>query len=176
MIDAHDNLTKNLDLGAEPKKRGRPKTGTALSGAVRQRAYRERQQQALSRNDNSRLSQALEEALAIVEDLQVKLRVEHELGSKARSRAAELQERVSQLESEQASKRAEVGPGRTWRMQYKVKGSRYWTTTKSMDEMHEEEAFRRVHELVAKASESDRNSQWRALRNDGAVFNPKDCK
>lgn len=43
MIDANDKATQALDLGKEPKRRGRPATGKALSNAERQRLYRERQ-------------------------------------------------------------------------------------------------------------------------------------
>lgn len=175
MIDPTDKHTIKLDLGAEPKKRGRPRTGIALSGADRQRAYRERQHQIASRNDNSELRQALQSALDDVDNLRMKLQVEIEATQKERSRAVQFELRANQLETELASRQTTTS-GHTWRMQYKVKGSRYWTTTKSIGEMQEHEAFLKVHELAGKAAESDRNSQWRAIRDDGVVFNPKDCR
>ncbi|BAP41282.1 putative uncharacterized protein [Pseudomonas sp. StFLB209] len=176
MIDANDKHTGRLDLGVEPKKRGRPPTGAALSGAERQRAYRERQQKIMSRDDNSELRLALKAALDDVEDLRMKLRVELEMTHKAQSKAVQLELRVNELEAELASRRTMIGSDRVWRMQYKVKGARNWTTTRSIDGMQEDEAFLKVRELVAQAAGSDRNSQWRAIREDGVIFNPKDCK
>ena len=54
MIDTNDKTTQALDLGAEPKRRGRPSTGNAMTNAERQKAYRERMKE--------RDSQALESA------------------------------------------------------------------------------------------------------------------
>ena len=45
MIDNQDKQTQPLDLGAEPKRRGRPAKQNALSNAERQRLYRERKKE-----------------------------------------------------------------------------------------------------------------------------------
>lgn len=43
MIDNQDKQTQSLELGPEPKRRGRPAKQNALSNAERQRRYREAQ-------------------------------------------------------------------------------------------------------------------------------------
>ena len=53
MIDNQDKQTLPLDLGEQPKHKGRPATGQALSNAERQRAYRERQKAQRNGNSNS---------------------------------------------------------------------------------------------------------------------------
>ena len=57
MIDTNDKTTQALDLDEQPakRKRGRPATGTAMTPAEKQRAYRERQ--LLKARDNLTLEQ-----------------------------------------------------------------------------------------------------------------------
>lgn len=50
MKQADDNNTGELDLGEVPRRPGRPSTGSAMSNAERQRAYRQRQKE--QRNEN----------------------------------------------------------------------------------------------------------------------------
>jgi hypothetical protein len=53
MIDPADQLTQALPLDEQPakRKRGRPSTGTAMTPAEKQRAYRERQKRNVTENE-----------------------------------------------------------------------------------------------------------------------------
>lgn len=111
MIDHLDKQTQPLPLD-QKRGRGRPATGKALSNAERQRAYRERQK--AQRNEKSETHEVpYEEVVAIAQELgerckaaEAKLRVELELGEKARKRVKELE---SQLAKEKA-KASKAGP------------------------------------------------------------------
>lgn len=98
MIDTNDKTTQALDLGAEPKRRGRPAKQNALSNAERQRLYRERQK--AQRNEKPIPAAAAEAALITAieraDDLAAKL-------GRANERIKELEgfleERCKQLAS-----------------------------------------------------------------------------
>lgn len=64
MIDANDKYTQTLDLGEQPKRRGRPAKGQALSNAERQRLWRERQK--AQRNEKSATGPSWEDARALI--------------------------------------------------------------------------------------------------------------
>lgn len=87
MIDANDKATQALDLGEQPKRRGRPATGKALSNADRQRAYRERQK--AQRNEKQESHEVpYEEVVAIAQ----------ELGERCKRAEARVKELEKQLE------------------------------------------------------------------------------
>lgn len=68
MIDNQDKQTQPLDLGAEPKRRGRPAKKNALSNAERQRLYRERQK--AQRNEKPESHKVpYDEVVAIAQEL-----------------------------------------------------------------------------------------------------------
>ena len=69
MIDTNDKTTQALDLGEQPKRRGRPVTGKAVSNAERQRAYRERKSNAIY-NQTQDLYADLEEAKERIKQLE----------------------------------------------------------------------------------------------------------
>lgn len=101
MIDHLDKQTQPLEL--EPKRgRGRPATGQALSNAERQRRYREAQKAQRNEKPESRRV-PYDEVVAIAQELgerckaaEAKLRVELELGEKARKRVKELEAKLAQ--------------------------------------------------------------------------------
>lgn len=113
MIDHLDKQTQPLPLD-QKRGRGRPATGQALSNAERQRLYRERQK--AQRNEKSESGPVpYSEVVAIAQELgerckaaEAKLRVELELGEKARKR-------VKELEAQLAQRNEKQGKGLTYR-------------------------------------------------------------
>lgn len=101
MIDHLDKQTQPLPL-EQKRGRGRPATGQALSNAERQRRYREAQK--AQRNEKSENHEVpYEEVVAIAQELgkrceaaEAKIRVEMELGEKARKRVKELEAQLAQ--------------------------------------------------------------------------------
>lgn len=90
MIDANDKYTQTLDLGEQPKRRGRPAKGQALSNAERQRLWRERQK--AQRNEKSATGPSWEDARALMEKIDS---VNEEL-EQARNRIKELEKQLMQ--------------------------------------------------------------------------------
>lgn len=101
MIDTNDKSTQALDLGAEPKRRGRPTTGKALSNADRQRAYRERQKAQRNENANSKDVERLTENFRHVHGQMERLRVQ---AVEKDLKIAQLEKQIEQLKAELAKK------------------------------------------------------------------------
>jgi hypothetical protein len=93
-----------IKAASEKRKPGRPATGQALSRATIQRQYRQR----INSNVTKNTVEALDENLALraqvlqlmneLEDAQMKVRVEFELGEKARARVRELERRLAEAQ------------------------------------------------------------------------------
>lgn len=102
MIDNQDKQTQPLDLGPEPKRRGRPAKQNALSNAERQRLYRERQKAQRNEKQESH-AVPYEEVVGIAQEL-------GERCKKAEARIKELEKQLAQRN--EAEKR---GKGLTYR-------------------------------------------------------------
>lgn len=87
MIDNQDKQTQPLDLGEQPKRKGRPAKGQALSNAERQRLWRERQK--AQRNGKAATGPSWEDVRALMAQIDS---MNEEL-EQARSRIKELEER-----------------------------------------------------------------------------------
>lgn len=179
MIDAQDKKTQALPLEEMPikRKRGRPSTGKAMTPAEKQRAYRERQKQ--SRDQNS--SQAAGEFTAEkFEELRL---ITVEISE--RCKAAE--DRVAKLEKELQSRdrKAKKGnvtnlevPGEgVWTVQFKLKGSRSWSDCDpQIDFEGKPWGYERTKQHVKDMAKMKSDATWRAVRNDGLVYDPKAVK
>ena len=91
MKDSNDKTTQSIDLGPEPKRRGRPATGNAKTRAEIQREYRERKKSQSTENMHK----------AVAEDLRSEL---HKMNARA-----ELDEqKIKKLEAELAEARIAI--------------------------------------------------------------------
>lgn len=152
MIDNQDKQTQPLDLGTEPKRRGRPAKQNALSNAERQRRYREAQKAQKAGEgmvDGKRLIaaereiQAYKEAVAelcdrikfqekYIKDLKAQLEQRNEKPSRLNEGMKKLIQDVHDV--------ADAIEGSTWRIQKKSKGGKwktlmgnYWTEAQAID-------------------------------------------
>ncbi|GAD64741.1 eIF2A family protein [Aquipseudomonas alcaligenes] len=101
MIDTNDKATQALDLGEQPKRRGRPATGSAMSNADRQRAYRERQKAQRNEKANSEDVERLTKNFRQVHDQMERLRVQ---AVEKDLKIAQLEKQIEQLKAELAKK------------------------------------------------------------------------
>ncbi len=153
MIDTNDKSTQALDLGEQPKRRGRPATGSAMSNADRQRAYRERQKAQHNEKANSEDVERLTKNFRHVHGQMERLRaqaVEKDL------KIAQLEKQIEQLKAELKKKTqlaqrnekpsrlnegmqkiirdvhevADAIKGSTWRIQRKARANGRWATLK----------------------------------------------
>lgn len=138
MIDTNDKATQALDLGEQPKRRGRPATGKALSNAERQRAYRERQKEQRNENDNSELFKLIEEA---------------------KKQEQYWMERALQAEKKLAQRNAVIEDEQIWFAEFKMKGERKWSTCDDVPLVGAERARRHI---VAMAEAEKHGTKWRA--------------
>lgn len=103
MIDNQDKQTLSLDLGEEPKRRGRPATGSAMTNAERQRLYRERQKAQRNENANAEEVERLRKNFRYVHGQMERLRIQAvEDGLKI----AQLKHQIEQLTEELKAKKA----------------------------------------------------------------------
>lgn len=90
MIDNHDKQTLPIDLGEQPKRKGRPAKEQALSNAERQRLWRERQK--AQRNEKAATGPSWEDARALMTQIDS---MNEEL-EQAKSRIKELEAQLAQ--------------------------------------------------------------------------------
>lgn len=156
MIDNQDKQTQPLDLGTEPKRRGRPAKQNALSNAERQRLYRERQK--AQRNEKQESQKVpYEEVVSIAQELGERCKkaearvkeLEAELARwKKHATAAERARQVLAAELTQRNENpsrlnegmrkiiqdvheiADAIQGSTWRIQRKARTNGKWLTQK----------------------------------------------
>lgn len=178
MIDHLDKQTQPLPLD-QKRGRGRPATGKALSNAERQRAYRERQK--AQRNEKSENHEVpYEEVVAIAQELgerckaaEAKLRVELELGEKARKRVKELEAQLAQRNEKPARMKrhrdqpaAELPEDKTYTLQART-GSGKWQSL--VAGIYGEEASRQLDRVIDnKLLGTMKNRQYRLVE-DGQV-------
>lgn len=142
MIDNQDKQTQPLDLGTEPKRRGRPAKQNALSNAERQRRYREAQKAQKAGEgmvDGKRLIaaereiQAYKEAVAelcdriefqekYIKDLKAQLEQRNEKPSRLNEGMKKMIQDVHEI--------ADATQGSTWRIQRKARVNGNWVTLK----------------------------------------------
>jgi|GEM_PF-7071171 len=128
MIDHTDTQTQQLPLEVK-RSRGRPKTGTALTAAQKQKAYRERNKGNVT--DNSAEIEALK---AEIEELKIALGKEVIARKKAEERAILVTQK-----SDQNSQ------GKEWIIEFLPAGKRKWIMTAENDKFTtEEKALRRM--------------------------------
>lgn len=102
MIDTNDKATQALDLGEQPKRRGRPATGSAMSNADRQRAYRERQKAQRNENMHKRVAEDLRAELAkALEEIEFLSGKNTELLKQLRRQKDQLEQRNKNSENHQ---------------------------------------------------------------------------
>lgn len=99
----------------EKPKRGRPSTGAARSRATIQREYRQRQKSNVTKNTVEAIDENMalrEQLIALMDELEAvkaRVRVEYELGEKARARVMQLEKQLA-AQSNGKSEKAFVGP------------------------------------------------------------------
>lgn len=173
MIDPKDPGTQQLQL-EQKRGRGRPKTGQALSNAERQRRYREAQK--AQRNEKSENHEVpYEEVVAIAQELgkrceaaEKKLRVELELGEKARKRVKELEAQLAQRNENPADQNDQLNG--VWIVESKRPGSRMWKPCGN-PETNLKDARQAVDYMQFKSG-SGQGEEWRAIRADGLFYWP----
>lgn len=173
MIDNLDKQTQQLPL-EQKRGRGRPATGQALSNAERQRAYRERQKaQRNEKQDSQKVP--YDEVVAIAQELgerckaaEAKLRVELELGEKARKRIKELEAQLAQRNENPAEQNDQLKG--VWIVESKRPGSRMWRPCGD-PETNLKEARWAVDYMQFKSG-SGQGEEWRAIRADGLLYWP----
>lgn len=173
MIEHLDKQTQPLPLD-QKRGRGRPATGKALSNAERQRAYRERHK--AQRNEKSETHEVpYEEVVAIAQELgerckaaEAKLRVELELGEKARKRVKELEAQLAQRNEKPAEHNSQLSG--VWIVEYKRPSSRMWKPCGN-PETNLADA-RKAVDYMQFNSGTGTNEEWRALRADGLIYWP----
>lgn len=115
MIDTNDNATQPLPLDEQPvkRKRGRPATGTAMTPAEKQRAYRERQKRLRDQKPaaDHQTAQALDQEVR-------KLLVELE---RANARIAELEKELASRDQ-----KSESDDWKGWVIETRKRGTRKW--------------------------------------------------
>lgn len=106
MADTPEKLpAPSTKAASEKRKPGRPSTGQALSRATIQRQYRERNKSNVTKNtvealdENMALRAQVLQLMNELEDVQMKARVEFELGEKARARVRELERRLASVQT-----------------------------------------------------------------------------
>lgn len=137
MIDANDKQSLWIDLGEQPKRKGRPATGKALSNAERQRLWRERQK---AQRNEKQIPQAAAEAalitaIARADDLASKLGRANERIKELEAQLAQRNEKPSRLNEgmrkmvQDVHEIADAIQGSTWRIQRKARVNGKWTAT-----------------------------------------------
>lgn len=176
MIDHLDKQTQPLPL-EQKRGRGRPATGQALSNAERQRAYRERQKAQRNEKPENR-KVPYDEVVAIAQELgerckaaEAKLRVELELGEKARKRVKELEAQLAQRNEKPAKVKrhrdqpaAELPEDKTYTLQART-GSGKWQNL--VVGIYGEEASRQLDRVIDNKIAGS-NKQYRLVE-DGQV-------
>jgi len=179
VIDAQDKKTQALPLDEMPmkRKRGRPATGKAMTPAEKQRAYRERQKQL---RDQNSVQAAGEYSAERFEELRL---ITVEISERCKAAEARVAELEKELESrDRKSKKGNVteleAPGKgVWTVQFKMKGARSWI---SCDPQVDFEgvpwSYERTKQHVKGMAKMKGDATWRAVRNDGLVYDPKAVK
>ena len=135
MIDANDKQTQPLDLGEQPKRKGRPATGKALSNAERQRLWRERQK--AQRNDKSATGPSWEDVGALtaqIDAMHEELEQAKSLIKELEAQLAQRNEKPSRLNEgmrkmvQDGHETADAIQGSTWRIQRKARVNGKWAT------------------------------------------------
>lgn len=118
MIDANDKATQPLPLDEQPmkRKRGRPATGTAMTPAEKQRAYRERQSKLRDQKPTT--------------DHQTVQALDHEV-RKLLMDLERANTRIAELEKELASRdqKSDSNAWKDWVIEARKKGTRKWKRT-----------------------------------------------
>lgn len=186
MIDHLDKQTQPLPL--EPKRgRGRPATGQALSSAERQRAYRERQK--AQRNEKpktdgkeAQLREALEQVYNRVLELEDLVREKNKTIEKLKAELQQRNEKPARVKRHRDQPAAELPDDDVpdigvWTVQFKPKGQRTWI---SCDPQIDFEGrpwdYRMTRQHVMDMQKAAYGNHWRAVRNDGLVYDPKALK
>lgn len=171
MIDHLDKQTLTLPL-EQKRGRGRPATGQALSNAERQRRYREAQK--AQRNENMHkdvaegLRAELTKALERIEELEAQLAQRNEKPARVKRHR---DQPAAELPDDDVP---DVG---VWTVQFKPKGQRTWI---SCDPQIDFEGipwdYRMTKQHVLDMQKAAHGNHWRAVRNDGLVYDPKALK
>lgn len=114
MSDERDDAPSEISSTSTPekRKRGRPPTGQARSRATIQREYRQRKNSNVTKStvelldENMALRKNLIEALDELDAMKVRVRVEYELGEKARERVRLLEKQLAARGGDLAQKAA----------------------------------------------------------------------
>lgn len=203
MIDAKDKGTQALPLEEMPikRKRGRPSTGKAMTPAEKQRAYRERQKQSRDQketpqdqaaiqamsNEMGILIVELNEAKEELRELRLRLHVSEKkwqllldsnekLVETVRSQKEQLESRDQNSNSGNVTNLEAPGEG-VWTVQFKLKGSRSWyDCDPQIDFEGNPWGYERTKQHVKDMAKMKGDSTWRAVRNDGLVYDPKAVK
>lgn len=178
MIDNLDTQTNELPLETK-RGRGRPKTGTALTPAKKQKAYRERLKRNVTKNTVESLDEKLElraqllAAMEEIESLKGKLRAEYDLGEKARKQVIALEKQI------RSNGTVTENEGPLWTMERKWKGKRWANqlamTTENLDGSTRNWNFEEVKKFVddQQSRTIDGIISYRAVREDGKTYVPK---
>ena len=151
MIDNQDKQTQPLDLGEQPKRKGRPATGQALSNAERQRLWRERQK--AQRNDKSATGPSWEDVGALTAQIDAM----HEELEQAKSRIKELEAQLAQRNE----KAAKLPEDQTYTLQART-GSGKWQNL--VAGIYGEEASRQLDRVIDnKLMGGAKNRQYRLV-------------
>lgn len=179
MIDTNDKATQPLPLDEQPmkRKRGRPATGTAMTPAEKQRAYRERQKRLRDQNSEQAKGEYSAERFEELRLITVEI---SERCKAAEARVAELQKEL-ELRDRKAKKSNVTeleAPGKgVWTVQFKCKGERSWSDCDPLLDLDgKAHTFERMKENVRMNMKAAPTCAWRAVRNDGLVYDPKAVK
>lgn len=168
MIDPEGKKTINLPMEQPKRGRGRPSTGKALTPAEKQKAYRERlKSNVTGKKDN-------DGQLRFVRKL---LDQEKETTERLANKVIELERQVDELKKGNVT----VGQGITdegvWTMEFMLKGagSRTWRRSKGgcIGFFGVPDKFEMVKGHVNDMMNNSQTEAWRAVREDGLIYQPK---
>ena len=142
MIDQTDIQTQQLPLEAK-RGRGRPKTGSALSAAEKQKAYRERHKNNVT--DNSAEIEALK---AQIEELKIALGKET---AERKKRAKIIVEQAREIQ--RLIKVTERSDQKAWDIEFCEKGKRTWKLIKGEPLQHKKSAEDVIKSLISHGSD-----------------------
>jgi len=194
MIDALDKKTQTLPFEPTKRGRGRPKTGKAMTPAEKQRAYRERQKAAGNVTENTdthktgSIELLRERALSRGRTCVAQARIIGELEKRIAELEAQLAKRPAVTEKPARVKRHRDQPAAeltdddvqdegVWTVQFKPKGRRTWV---SCDPQIDFEGipwgYKETRQHVLDMQIGTQGSVWRAVRDDGMIYDPKAAK